>query len=181
MNRIKAVLRSILDGVQVTEGIVCAVGLMITTLLIFAQVINRYFLHFEIMWFSDLALYVFVFFMLIAAAVTTWREGHVAVDFLRDKITRGKPVVASVYRVLLDVMSIAALCAILPAADRFMKRAIKYPEYGTLVRWFNTSWLQITLCIALVLVLLHLLVIARRDIAELARRLRNASTSRNPQ
>jgi len=58
---------------------------------------------------------------------------------------------------------------------------MKYPEYGTLVRWFNTSWLQITLAIALLLILAHLLVIARRDIAELARRLRDPSTSRNPQ
>jgi TRAP-type C4-dicarboxylate transport system permease small subunit len=135
-------------------------------------VINRYFLHFEIMWFSDLALYVFVFFMLIAAAVATWREGHVAVDFLRDKIVRDRPVVAAIYRVFLDVMSIAVLCTILPAAYRFLKRAMKYPEYGTLVRWFNTSWLQITLYIALLLVLVHLLVITGRDTGELIKKLR---------
>ena len=77
MSQIKAVLKSLLNVVQVAEGAICAVGLFITTALIFAQVINRYFLHFEIMWFSDLALYVFVFFMLIAVAVATWREGHV--------------------------------------------------------------------------------------------------------
>ena len=149
------------------EGAVCAVGLFITSVLIFAQVINRYFLHFEIMWFSDLALYIFIFFMLLAAAYATWREGHVAVDFLRDKIVRDNPVSAAVYRVMLDVISIAALCAILPAAYRFMKRALKYPEYGTLVRWFNTSWLQITLFIALILVLIHLLIILGRDVNDL--------------
>lgn len=181
MSHLKAVLKSLLTGVQVTEGIVCALGLIITTLLIFGQVVNRYFLHFEIMWLSDLALYVFVFFMLIAGAVATWREGHVAVEFLRDRIVRGRPVLEALYRVFLEVMSIAALCAILPPAYRFMRRAMKYPEYGTLVRWFNTSWLQITLAIALLLILAHLLVIARRDIAELARRLRDPSTSRNPQ
>ena len=153
-------------------GAICAVGLFITTALIFAQVVNRYFLHFEIMWFSDLALYVFVFFMLIAAAIATWREGHVAVDFLRDKIVRGRPVVAAIYRVFLDVMSVAVLCTILPVAYRFMKRAMKYPEYGTLVRWFNTSWLQITLYIALLLVLVHLLVITGRDTGELIKKLR---------
>ena len=172
MSQIKAVLKSLLNGVQVTEGAICAVGLFITTALIFAQVVNRYFLHFEIMWFSDLALYVFVFFMLIAAAIATWREGHVAVDFLRDKIVRGRPVVAAIYRVFLDVMSVAVLCTILPVAYRFMKRAMKYPEYGTLVRWFNTSWLQITLFIALLLVLVHLLVITGRDTGELIKKLR---------
>ena len=172
VSQIRAVLKSLLNGMQVAEGAICAVGLFITTILIFAQVINRYFLHFEIMWFSDLALYVFIFFMLIAAAVATWGEGHVAVDFLRDRIVRGRPVVAAIYRVFLDVISIAALCTILPVAYRFMKRAMKYPEYGTLVRWFNTSWLQITLFIALFLVLLHLLAITGRDIGELTKRLR---------
>jgi TRAP-type C4-dicarboxylate transport system permease small subunit len=163
----RAALRRILRLVENAEGAVCAVGLFITSLLIFAQVVNRYFLHFEIMWFSDLALYIFIFFMLLAAAYATWREGHVAVDFLRDKIVKDKPVSAAVYRVVLDLMSIAALCAVLPAALRFLKRALKYPEYGTLVRWFNTSWLQITLFIALVLVLIHLVVILRRDIGDL--------------
>jgi TRAP-type C4-dicarboxylate transport system permease small subunit len=172
VSQIKAVLKSLLNGVQVAEGAICAVGLFITTILIFAQVVNRYFLHFEIMWFSDLALYVFVFFMLIAAAVATWREGHVAVDFLRDRIVRDRPVVAAIYRLFLDVMSIAILCTILPAAYRFLKRAMKYPEYGTLVRWFNTSWLQITLYIALLLVLVHLLVITGRDTGELIKKLR---------
>ena len=169
----KAALRWILRLVENAEGAICAVGLFITSLLIFGQVVNRYFLHFEIMWFSDLALYVFIFFMLVAAAYATWREGHVAVDFLRDKIVRDKPVWAAVYRVMLDVMSIAALSAILPVAFRFLKRALKYPEYGTLVRWFNTSWLQITLFIALLLVLIHLLVILVRDIGDLCQKTRS--------
>lgn len=55
MKPIKTALKSMLNAVQGVESIICAVGLMITTLLIFAQVLNRYFLHFEIMWLSDLA------------------------------------------------------------------------------------------------------------------------------
>jgi TRAP-type C4-dicarboxylate transport system permease small subunit len=165
----KTVVGKILTFVETAEGTICAIGLFITSVLIFAQVVNRYFLHFEIMWFSDLALFVFIFFMLVAAAYATWREGHVSVDFLRDRVVRGRPVRAAVYRVVLDVLSLMALCAILPAAYRFMKRAIQYPEYATLVRWFNTSWLQMTLFVALVLVLLHLTVILRRDMGELYR------------
>jgi hypothetical protein len=72
-------------------------------------------------------------------------------------------------------MSIAALCALLPAAFRFMKRALKYPEYATLVRWFNTSWLQITLFVALTLVLIHLVAILGRDIGELHREARRGT------
>ncbi|RLC61346.1 MAG: hypothetical protein DRI01_08675 [Chloroflexi bacterium] len=167
MSHIKSLLKRILFGIQTLEGAICTIGLIVTTLLIFAQVINRYWLHFEIMWFSDLALYCFIFFMFVAAAVTTWREGHVAVDFFRERVTRGKPISAAIYRVFLGILSIIVLCIFLPVAYQFMLRALKYPEYGTLVRWFNTSWLQITLFVALAFVLLHLLVIARRDISEL--------------
>jgi C4-dicarboxylate transporter DctQ subunit len=169
VSRIKTILKGTLRMVETAEGAVCAIGLFITSLLIFVQVINRYFVHLEIMWLSDLALYVFVFFMLLAAAYATWREGHVAVDFLREGIVRGRPVLAAAYRIALDVLSIAALCTIMPVAFAFMKRAMKYPEYGTLVRWFNTSWLQVTLFVSLVLVFVHLLVILGRDIGELHR------------
>jgi TRAP-type C4-dicarboxylate transport system permease small subunit len=175
MNNIKSVLKRILHGVQTTQVIICTIGLILTTLLIFAQVINRYWLHFEIMWFGDLALYLFIFFMFVAAAITTWREGHVAVDVFRDRITKGKPTAAAIYRVFLVVLSIAILGVLLPIAYQFMLRAMKYPEYGTLVRWFNISWLQITLFFALAFVLLHLLVIARRDIAELIRNILHRS------
>ena len=167
----KTVFKKALHILQTLEGAICVIGLFITTLLIFAQVLNRYLLHFEIMWLSDLALYVFVFFMLIAAAYATWNEGHVAVDFLRDRIIRDRPKVAAVYQLVLNLLALAALWTILPVAYKFMKRAAKYPEYGTLVRWFNTSWLQITLFIALVLVLIHLLVIIGRDIGNLYKKM----------
>lgn len=167
----KTIFKRALHILQHLEGAICVIGLFITTLLIFAQVLNRYLLHFEIMWLSDLALYVFVFFMLIAAAYATWNEGHVAVDFLRDRIIRDRPKVAAVYQLVLNLLALGALWTILPVAYKFMKRAAKYPEYGTLVRWFNTSWLQITLFIALVLVLIHMLVIIGRDIGNLYKKM----------
>ena len=159
----------ILHGLQTTQVIICAIGLIATTFLIFAQVANRYWLHFEIMWLSDLALYIFIFFMFVAAAITTWREGHVAVDFFRDRITRRKPIATAIYRIFLVILSIVVLFVFLPITYQFMLRAMKYPEYGTLARFFNESWLQITLFFAMVLVMLHLLIIARRDISELIR------------
>ena len=165
----------LLGAIKAAETAICAVGLMITTLLIFAQVINRYVLHFEIMILNDLALYTFVFFMLLAAAYTTWNEGHVAVDMFREWLVKGRPIAAEAYRVFLVLLSIGILCVLLPIAYAFMRRAIEYPEYGTLVRWFNTSWLQILVFWSLLLVLLHLLVIARRDIGQLVQTIRAGS------
>jgi C4-dicarboxylate transporter DctQ subunit len=166
---IKSTLKWLLHVIQTTQGIICVIGLIATTFLIFAQVVNRYWLHFEIMWLSDLALYIFIFFMFVAAAITTWREGHVAVDSFRDRVTKNKPTATAIYRVFLVFLSIVVLSVFLPITYKFMLRAMKYPEYGTLARFFNESWLQITLFFALAFVMLHLLIIARRDIAELIR------------
>ena len=165
----------ILGAIKRAETAICGVGLIVTTLLIFAQVVNRYVLHFEIMILNDLALYTFVFFMLLAAAYTTWNEGHVAVDMFREWLVEGRPFAAAVYRVVLLVLSIAILVLLLPIGYAFMRRAMEYPEYGTLVRWFNTSWLQILVFWSLLLVLLHLSVIARRDIGQLIQAMRAGS------
>jgi TRAP-type C4-dicarboxylate transport system permease small subunit len=124
---------------------------------------------------NDLALYTFVFFMLLAAAYTTWNEGHVAVDIFREWVVKGRPVAAEVYRTFLTLLSIGILCVLLPIAYSFMRRAMEYPEWGTLVRWFNTSWLQILVFWSLLLVLLHMLIIARRDIGRLVRAFRAGS------
>jgi TRAP-type C4-dicarboxylate transport system permease small subunit len=153
--------------VQAGETVACAIGLTATTLLIFAQVVNRYWLHFEIMILGDLALYCFIFFMFIAAAVATWNETHVSVDILRAKVLRDKPMSLAVHRVVMAVLSIGILCLILPPVYRFLLRAIEYPEYGTLVRWFNTSWIMGTFAFGMILVLVHLLVLAVRDVREL--------------
>ena len=130
----------ILGAIKWAETVICGVGLIVTTLLIFAQVVNRYLLHLEIMILNDLALYTFVFFMLLAAAYTTWNEGHVAVDMFREWLVKDRPVAAEIYRTLLVLLSIGILGVLLPIAYAFMRRAMEYPEWGTLVRWFNTSW-----------------------------------------
>jgi hypothetical protein len=96
----------------------------------------------------------------------------VAVDVFRERLTAGRPLAAAVYRVALVLLSIFTLSLLLPWAYRFMLRGLEYPEWGTLVRWFNTSWLQMLVFWSLLLVLLHLLVIARRDIRALIRTLR---------
>ena len=162
----KKAMASLLNGIQKVEVTICLLGLIVTTLLICATVVNRYWLHLEIMWLNDFAQYCFVFFMFVAFAVTTWKEGHVAVNILPQKLFQDRPVGGALYKVFLKLLSLAVLGILLPVAYQFMVRALQYPQYGTLVRWFNTSWLQIALFISLVLVFIHLLVLLVRDSKE---------------
>lgn len=167
MRYVKSTLNRFFKGIEYGEETISSLGLMGATLLVVAQVFNRYFLHLEIMWFSDLALYCATFFLLVTCAVSTAREGNVAVDYFREKVISKEPRAIAIYRVFIGITSIIVLYTFLPAAYEFMSRAMKYPEYGTLVRWFNTSWLQITLFIVAALIFMHLIVIAFRDINDL--------------
>ena len=156
-----------LKVIGIAENIACATGLWLTTILIFFAIVNRYFLHLPIMWFNDLALYCFIFFTLIAAALTTRERGHTSVDAFRQKFFEGKPKADTIYSIFINIVSIVAVVIFLPITWKFMLRAMKYPEYGTLVRWFNTSWLMSTLFISVVLILIHLFTLLVKDVDKL--------------
>lgn len=167
MNSIQSFFKTILKIIASIEDVICAIGVWATTILIFLAVINRYFLHFPIMWLNDFALYCFIFFMLITAALTTRERGHTAVDVFHQKVFAENSKANHMYTIFLDILSIFIVLFFLPVARKFMISAMKYPEYATLVRWFNTSWLRMTLFFSFVLIFIHLIVILVEDIAKL--------------
>lgn len=171
-------MKKLLKAIELMELNFCLITMAATTLLICATVFNRYIFHYEIMWLNDAALYIFVSFMFVAFAVCAYREGHISIDMFWKKAFQNMPKGGAFYRVFLVALSIATLVIFLPTAYRFMLRARQYPEYGTLIRWFNTSWLQIFLFICLLLCLLHLLVILRRDLREFINVLQTKSPRR---
>jgi C4-dicarboxylate transporter DctQ subunit len=171
-------MKKLLKAIELIELNFCLITMAATTLLICATVFNRYIFHYEIMWLNDAALYIFVAFMFVAFAVCAFREGHISIDMFWKKAFQNMPKGGAFYRVFLVALSIAILVIFLPTAYRFMLRAMQYPEYGTLIRWFNTSWLQIFLFICLLLCLLHLLVILARDLKEFIKVLQTKSSRR---
>jgi C4-dicarboxylate transporter, DctQ subunit len=171
-------MKKLLKAIELIELNFCLITMAATTLLICATVFNRYIFHYEIMWLNDAALYIFVSFMFVAFAVCAFREGHISIDMFWKKAFQNMPKGGAFYRVFLVALSIVILVIFLPTAYRFMLRAMQYPEYGTLIRWFNTSWLQIFLFICLLLCLLHLLVILARDLKEFIKVLQTKSSRR---
>ena len=131
---------SLIHIITILENTLCATGLIVATVLTFIQVLNRYWLHYEIMWLSDLILYIFVFTVFFIIAMTTREEAHTAVDILEEHLFSG-PVARPIYKICIHFCSLAILCIIVPIFYVYFLKALKFPEYGTLVRWFNTSWL----------------------------------------
>ncbi len=145
--------------IRLFENTVCSVGLILTTFLVFFQVINRYWLHLEIMWLNDLALYLFVFSMFLTVSLTTREEGHTAVDVFAEMFFGRNPRIHLIYKIALNLLSLVILFVFASPVWRFTLRALKYPEYGTLVRWFNTSWLAESMFVMLILCIFHLIFI----------------------
>ena len=160
-------IKKILNVIQIMEDSICIIGTWACSILIFLGVINRYLFHIPIMWFSDLGLYIFIFYIMFSIAATTRERSHTAGDVLRSKLFEGKPRADTIYSIFLNIVSIVAVVIFLPVTWKFMLRAMKYPEYGTLATWFNTSWLQSALFFIVILILIHIFDWLIKDIIKL--------------
>lgn len=161
-------MRKLAGFLAVVENVACTAGLLATTLMTFFQVLNRYWLQLEIIWINDLALFVFVFYMYFALILATRENGHIALDVVADKIAGKSPVRKLFYGLFIRVLSLATVLVALFPTWRFAMRALKYPQYATLVRWFNTSWMMEGLFVALCLISLHMLFHIIEDVAKLS-------------
>ena len=143
--------------IALLENIFCYTGLLLSSFMVFAQVLNRYFLHYEIMWIGDLTLFIFVPMMILSIALTTRHGGHTSVDVFMDMAFDGRPMARKIYDIVLEVMVLSVIVYLLPMAFKLFRHALKFSEYSTLVRWFNTSWIRETVLIMIALCAIHTL------------------------
>jgi C4-dicarboxylate transporter, DctQ subunit len=139
------------------ENIICYTGLMACSILVFIQVLNRYLLHFEIMWIGDLTLYLYVPFMFLTISMTAREKGHTTVDVFVSMFFKGRERAFLIYQAGMNLLVVTILFYLLPLGYKLFLHAVKYPEYGTLVPWFNTSWNREMLFIVLILCTIHAL------------------------
>ncbi len=77
--------------------------LAIMSVLIFADVVCRYFLHFSITWADEMSLVLLVWFVFIALAVGVRKRIHISIDFLSFFLP--KKVVEGVMQRVVDVLT----------------------------------------------------------------------------
>lgn len=151
----KALYLACLRTLAKIEDTLCYVGLLACTGLVFLGVINRYFLQIEIMWINDLALYLYVPTGMFCIAVGTRADSHTAVDVFADIALQGKPIPLKIFKIVVSVLVLAIFAYFVPMALKLFKTAWTYAEWGTLFRWYNTSWNREILVICIVLSCLH--------------------------
>jgi C4-dicarboxylate transporter DctQ subunit len=154
--RMKKLYFSFVALITFVENLLCAFGIIFATAFTVIQIVNRYWLHFEIMWISDLVLYVFVLAAIISIAITTREDAHTAVDVFMERIFRGKKAF-KVSKILINFASLGIIWLIMPIFYAYFLRALKFDEWGTLVPWFNTSWLVEAIFVMFVLCVFHII------------------------
>lgn len=138
------------------ENLLCASGLIFATLATVVQIANRYWLHYEILWLPDLILYIFITSAIISIAITTREDAHTAVDVFVERIFRGEKG-AKAGKIFINLFSLAILWFIIPIFYAYFLKALKFDEWGTLVPWFNTSWLVEGIFVMFLLCVFHII------------------------
>jgi len=136
------------------EDAIASVTLMIATILTVAQIINRYWLRIEVMWIADLSLYIFIIGAIFSVAITTRMESHVGVDLFLEVLGKREKTLKFT-KIIINLVSLGILIMVLPLFYSFFLRSLRFPEWGTLVRWFNTSWLVQCVFVMFVLNIFH--------------------------
>lgn len=160
-------MRRSFDALRKIEFVLGALGLVISILLTFCQVVNRYWLHYEIMWIGDLALYVFIFTIYVGISYGAAIKTHICVDILPDALCGDDEIRRAWYDLFKDLLTIAMIVSLWGPMWRAVRRAWRYPEYASIVRWFNISWLSYAMGAMAVLTVLHYAWHACSDIFEI--------------
>jgi TRAP-type C4-dicarboxylate transport system permease small subunit len=84
--------------------------LVLMTVLIFADVICRYFLHFSITWADEVSLIMLVWFVFIALAIGVRKRAHISIDFLSFFLPRWA--VEGVVQRIVEVLTIGFGCVL---------------------------------------------------------------------
>ena len=148
-------MKKLFSLLQKAEFFFGALGLILSIVLTFCQVVNRYWLHYEIMWIGDAALYIFIFTIYVAISYGAAIKTHIAVDILPEFLCKGSKYKAFAFDMVKSLVTIVMVVSMWGPTWRVVKRAYKYPEFATLVRWFNMSWLVYALGAMTVLTVLH--------------------------
>ncbi|MEA4873431.1 MAG: hypothetical protein VB076_11565 [Synergistaceae bacterium] len=130
--------------------------LMIATTLAFFLVINRNIIHLEMMGMNDLIVYLYSSCLLIGMAYATKIENHSVVEVIPNKMKERGEKVYTTYLIVIDFISLSIVLTFMPQVYAMFVKAVKYPQYGTLITWFNQSWIIYIMFVSFCLCIVHL-------------------------
>ncbi len=160
-------MKRFFDRLTNAELLLGAIGLGIAIILNFCQVVNRYWLHYEVMWLGDLMLYIFIFSIYSAISYSSAIKAHISVDIFPDAYLKNDKLKLEIYLFIKYIITVVMIVSFVPSAWVLFKRSVMYPEYATMVRWFNLGWLSYVMAAMVVLAVAHYSWHAARSVFEI--------------
>lgn len=152
-------MKKLNDFLGQIEQSIAALFLVITTTLAIFQVMNRHIFHWEIMGIGDLIVYSYVICLFFSFAHVAKEDQQTYVEVVPMKLGQlENKNIQKYYCMGLDLISIAVILTFLFPLYGAYRKAVKFPEWGTLITWFNQSWLVYLLFGVFVLGFFHMLV-----------------------
>lgn len=80
-------MKRFLESVNLFLGYLSGLGILLMGLLLFCEVVLRYFFHSPTMWSQEIAVYLFTWTMLGGASYTLMRKKHVRIDLFVERLS----------------------------------------------------------------------------------------------
>ncbi len=162
---ISRVMRMGSAAVALVEEASCAIFVVAICLLIFLEVIARE-LGLPLAWMEETAIYIFVVFVFISAALATRRREHLIVEVLPHFL--GERMSLTILGLVVHVVCFAMLCLFAYLSYLYMLDAWARPGYAP-ASGFHLGWPKSALFVGALLMAGHFLAITVGDCIKLRR------------
>lgn len=124
-------MERLLKPIEWLENAICVVTLGAVSLIIFGQVISRYFFHYTPLWSEELSRYLIVWSIFIGVSVGVRENKHIGVDAL---IRFLPPTLKVAGECLLNLIGIVVVVVLIYTGIQFIGRTIEYEQLSPAMR-----------------------------------------------
>lgn len=124
-------MQKLLKPIDWLEDAICVLTLGTVSLLIFGQVISRYFFEYTPLWSEELARYLIVWSIFVGVSVGVRDNKHIGVDALIRFLPHGFKVACEC---LLNLIGIAVVAVLIWTSIQFINRTIEFEQLSPAMR-----------------------------------------------
>ncbi len=126
-----AAMHKLLKPIDWLEDAICVLTLGTVSLIIFGQVISRYFFEYTPLWSEELSRYLIVWSIFIGVSVGVRENKHIGVDALIRFLPHGLKVAGEC---LLNLIGIAVVAVLIWTSIQFIGRTIEFEQLSPAMR-----------------------------------------------
>jgi len=141
-------LLNVLDSL--IENII-SISFAILVLVLFAEVVSRYFLNFPIMWAGELGRYLFIWIVYLGASIAITKKKHIIVGFVVEKLP---PQIRYYLELIIHFFMIIFFFFIFYYGIQYAWRYMDYPAFS--LKQIRMGWVYLAAPVGMFLMIVNL-------------------------